>query len=72
MARSGRSGEQEWDSVQHGESRGGTTVNERKSFTGCQAESVRSKQEKRNTTVNERKSFTGWPVAGDQVQAGVG
>ena len=56
------------ESVKQGESRGSTTVNERKSFTGCQAESVRSKQEKRNTTVNERKSFTGWPVAGDQVQ----
>ena len=46
-------------------------MNERKSFTGCQAESVRSKQEKKaKTTVNERKSFTGWPVAGEQVQVG--
>ena len=49
MARSGRSGEQEWDSVQHGESRGGTTVNERKSFTGWQEEAVMSKQEKKST-----------------------
>ena len=67
------------ESVKQGESRGSTTVNERKSFTGwpvagdqVQARWLnvcRQVESRGSTTVNERKSFTGWPVAGDQVQA---
>ena len=57
------------ESVKQGESRGSTTVNERKSFTGwpvagdqVQARWLnvcRQVESRGSTTVNERKSFTG-------------